>query len=259
MMPRLAAGAGLWIAAAVVGGAGPDRLANWGTALGRPVALPFLWRSLEEAAAAGDPAEVFARARLLLEAMPGWADGHIVFAYRFALDGDALADREPAARAAAAFGRLRLSLAMLEDARRTCPRYEVELLAAMAFLIETAARREPAIVPLLGREPVLLADEYLAVAERLDRERGERQNVREQRVYLVPDLCAALLRTGATDQALALLDTAIARCATLADRQPALEFAAQLRRLRAALLDPAADRSELRADPRFDALEPFLR
>ena len=58
---------------------------------------------LQSMTAHGDPREAFERAQLLLKATPGWADGHAVFAFRYALDGGAEA-LPPDQRAAAANG-----------------------------------------------------------------------------------------------------------------------------------------------------------
>src|SRR5262249_12933534 len=101
ILPRPGAG----VCAAAAGGAEPklDNLGAWGLALARPLTMPFLWRSLADALHGGDPAEAFARAQVLLDALPEWADGHAVFAWRYALEGgDPLATGEVRAQAAKA-------------------------------------------------------------------------------------------------------------------------------------------------------------
>src|SRR6185436_19804544 len=162
--------------AAVVGGASPAGARTELEAMVRPIALPFLWRSLGDASRAGDPAEAFAKAQLLLEAIPGWADGYIVFAYRYALDGGDVA-LPPAARERAAADRLQIGLSVLDRARASCQRDEIDLLVSMSWLVELAVRREPGIAPLLGTAPAVLADGFLVAAEA----RGAGRMVREQR------------------------------------------------------------------------------
>ncbi len=224
----------------------------------RPVALPFLWRSVVDAAEHGDPREAFERAQLLLKATPGWADGHAVFAFRYALDGGAEA-LPPEQRAAAAKDRLLVALRFLEDAREGCGPREPALLADMAWLVELATRNEPLLASQLDTDPALLADRYLAQAEA----KGAGRSVREQRLYDVPRLCAALLRTGDRRSALALLEEAAHRCESSGMPELAGEWRATLLGIRGTLLDEAGTPTEVRdrqkADPRLAALRPFLR
>lgn len=248
-------GLGCWTAAALVGHADPAAAAAPFAALARPVALPFLWRSLGDAAKAGTPAEAFAKAQLVLQAIPGWADGYMVFAYRYAIDGDDQAlPAEAHARAAA--DRLRVGLAVLDAARQSCPRHEIDLLVSMSWLVELAVRQEPAMASLLGEDPTLLADRFLATAEGL----GAGRMVREQRLFQVPRLCAAMLRAGDRDRALALLDEGIRRCAEMADAALGAEWQKTLADVRRCLLgDPTVDRASLLADSRLESLATFLR
>ena len=247
--------AGLWILAAILGGASLDHGRSLGTALVRPLVLPFLWRTLDDAKASGDSSEVFAKARLLLEATPGWADGYLVFTYKFALDGGDLAVTGPAATRAA-YERLQTALAVLEAARSSCPGKEVDLLSGMAFLVELAARRYPAITELLGEDPVQIADRYLAVAESLD----PHHSTGQQRLFLVPLLCGALLRAGDRRATVELLDAAIDRGQALAERPLVADWLGQLDNLKKALLgDPTADRAALADDPRLETLTPYWK
>lgn len=227
-------------------------------ALARPVALPFLWRSVVDATENADPVEAYERARLLLAATPGWTDGHSVFAFRFVLDGGAVA-LPPEQRAAATRDRLLLALTALEDARTSSGEREAALLADMAWLVELTARNEPDVANLLDADPAILADRYLAQAEA----RGGGRMVRERRLYEVPRLCAALLHAGDRNHALSLLEEAAARCQRSGVPELAGEWRDTLVLLRRTLSgDPAIDQQELRrqkADPRLEALAPFLR
>ncbi|MEQ1633680.1 MAG: hypothetical protein ABL997_14975 [Planctomycetota bacterium] len=248
---------GLFGAAFAIGG-DENALATTASTLVRPVALPFLWRSLVDASSNGDAREAWERAQLLLLATPGWADGHSVFAYRFALDGGDTV-LPPLERVLAARDRLRLSLRFLEDARANCKQREIQLLSDMAWLVELAVRNEPEIAPQLGVDPAVLIDGYLAQAEAL----GAGRMVREQRLYEVPRLCAAMLAAGDRARALAVLDSAIDRASQQPD--PALneEWRTVLQAVRRDLdgsnaADPEG-RTARKADPRLQPLAPFLR
>jgi hypothetical protein len=255
----LLAGVGCWIAAAVVGQPKLDNLGAWGLAFARPLAMPFLWRSLDDALHGGDPAEAFARAQVLLDALPEWADGHAVFAWRYALEGgDPLATGEARARAAKA--RLLAALAMLEAARPRAGAHEADLLVWMAFIAEYTARAETGLRELMVADPglgdpTLLADRYLAAAERMT----GRPGLREQRIFLAPRLCAALLQAGDREGALRLLDDTIARCREVRDPDAGHEWQQTLTLVRRCLAgDAAVDAGRLREDPRLEPLLPFL-
>ena len=108
--------------------------------------------------------------------------------------------------------------------------------------------------PGLG-DPTLLADRYLAAAERMT----GRPGVREQRIFLAPRLCAALLQTGDRDGALRLLDDTIARCREVRDPDAGHEWQQTLTLVRRCLAgDAAVDAGRLRDDPRLEPLLPFL-
>ena len=247
----------LWVAVVAMHGSAESAFAA-PRALARPVALPFLWRSVTEATENADPVEAYERARQLLAATPGWTDGHSVFAFRFVLDGGAVA-LPPDQRAAATRDRLLLALAALDEARASSGVREAALLADMAWLVELTVRNEPGVAPLLGTDPALLADRYLAQAEA----RGGGSRIREQRLHDVPRLCAALLRAGDRSHALALLDEAAARCAQSGVPELAGEWRDTLLLARRTLagdspIDAAALRRQ-KADARLEALAPFLR
>jgi len=190
--------------------------------------------------------------------LPGWTDGHIVFAYRFATDGGNLA--VPAdERAGLALRRLQIALAWLESARAHAGRRELELLQAMAFLPEVAVAQEGGLAELLQQSQkggaMALADHYLAAAERL----GQSPALREQRTFLAPLLCAGYLAAGDRQTAIAVLDAAITRSADVRDRALATEWCARLVEVRSALQGEPVDLTAVRADARFAALLHHLR
>lgn len=246
-----------WVAVVATHGSAERAFAG-ARALARPVALPLLWRSVVDATANADPVEAYERARLLLAATPGWTDGHSVFAFRFVIDGGAVA-LPPEQRAAATRDRLLLALAALEEARASSGASEAALLADMAWLVELTVRNEPGVARLLGADPAVLADRYLAQAEA----RGGGRTVRERRLYEVPRLCAALLQAGERNHALSLLEEAAARCQRSGVPELAGEWRDTLVLLRRTLSgDHPVDQEALRrqkADPRLEALAPFLR
>ena len=261
-IPLTLAGLGLWVAAAWVQHPAPTEVMAWGANLSRPTAMPFLWRGIDEASRSGNAAEALAKARRLIAAIPGWTDGYLVFSYRFALDGGELV-RDPQDRLRAALDRLQVALALLEEGRENCPDRAAEILGSMAFLIDIMARNHPGLGEILeeqsGRNPSAMADDLLARAERLEAATGG-QSARLQRMLLVPRLCASLLRGGSPDQALQLLDSAIARCRKLPDDEFRAEWQNLLEELRRCLLDdPAAQPATVLADPRFAPLAPFLK
>lgn len=237
----------------------PGNLSTFADDLLRPALLPFAWRALDRATREGNGDEAFARAQQLMRLLPGWSDGHAVFAYRFALDaGDATLPPGPAATAA--LQRLQVALAWLQTARADAGRREVELLQAMAMLVELAADRQPGLEPLLQRwQPGganAIADGYLQTAEQL----GAGHSVREQRIFLTPRLCAGFLRAGDRERALAVLDFAIAQSAVVRDRDLGSEWAAVLGQVRDRLRTGAPiDIERLAKDPRLEPLLPFLR
>lgn len=229
-------------------------LASWAL---RPATLPFAWQAMRAAMRDGDAREVFARGQRILQLLPTWTDGHAAFAYRFALTRESVA-ADPAVAAVAAERRLHLALAWLDRARADAGKRELEVLQMQAFLPEVACNQFPGLAdrlaPAGGAAGITAA--YLAEAER----RFPSPAVREQRIFHTPKLAAALLATGDAAQALAVLDTAIARAATVRDRELATEWQARLvevgRFLRG---DRTVDLTAVRADPRLAPLWPYLR
>lgn len=246
--------AGLAHVVAPPGWAGLREVAAWCV---RPILLPLAWTARDEAAAAGDPSEAFARGQQILQLLPTWTDGHAVFAYRHVL-----AERDPGAtaetRAAAMLRRLQTALAWLEDARRTAGRHEADLLQSMAFLPEVAAMQEPGLAALLQPQggPWAIADRYLEAAERLQPSAAQR----EQRTFFLPRLAAGLLAAGDRVRALAVLGAAVARSAEVRDAELAAEWRARLDEVRRVLLgERGVDLTAVHADVRMAPLLPFLR
>jgi hypothetical protein len=251
---RAATTTGLLAAAAFGAAPAPAALREFAAWLVRPAVLPFAWRGLGEAIERGDGEEAFARAQRILHLLPGWTDGHFVFAYRFALDAG-IDDGEAALR-------LQVALGWLDAARASAGRRELELLQALAFLPEIACRQRPALAARLAQDLGLpggaeaLADRWLAEAER----RFPSAAVREQRTFHTPALAGALLTAGDRTAAIAALETAIARADEVRDRELAAEWRERLaetvRWLRG---DRAVDLTAVRADRRLEPLWPHLR
>jgi hypothetical protein len=251
--PILLAGAGLWALALWLSPPSVDNLAAVCTDAMRPAVLPFQWRALSDAQRSGTASEAFTAARTLMELLPRWTDGHLVFAYRFALSGEEQVLDGGPERAAR---RLQAALAFLETARGQNAGREVDLLVGASYLVELAGRHHPGIGARLGDEPAVLADRYLALAEAA----GAGPSVRESRLFSVPRLLAGLLRAGDRERALEVLDLALHRVPEVRDRELAAEWQQQLERVRSRLRgDRNTDLAELEADPRLEPLLPFLR
>ena len=159
------------------------------------------------------------------------------------------------ARTLAAKERLLAALAMLQQACWRTPAKAADLLVWMAFVVELAAQREPNLAAMLAADaglgtPAQLSDRYLAEAEHL----SGRASIREQRIFLVPSLCAALLEAKDRNGALDLLAAAISRCDEIRDPELGSEWKATLTLVRRSLagdstIDPATFRDDLRLTP----------
>jgi hypothetical protein len=235
-------------------------LATTARALARPMIWPFVWRSYADAIRSGSAAESFAVARSLLRWVPQWSAGQLLFAYRFALEGDETVSGEADARTAATLARLQVSLAWLQAAADELPQQRADLLEGMAFLVELAAR-DPAVAAAiasgrgLGAPAAVVADNYLAAAEAS----GDRHGAFERRFFATVDVCAAFLSQADRDRAVAVLDTAIARGGEVRDRELATKWLFSLRRLRSFLAgDPSIGVAELAADPHLSPLAALL-
>lgn len=252
------AGLGCWSAAAVIGDASLARAGEAGRMLLRPFVLPFLWRSLDDAEHRGSPAEAFARGRALTDWLGPWSDGYLWVAWRWANEGAAA----PGKDAGDHLRRLRAALVWLAEVQRQRPEVAVDLLVGTSFLVEMAARQDPGLAALLpsataglGKTAAEISDELLQAAERA----GAGPTVREQRLFAMPGLLAVLWRRGDHQGAFALLDTAIARSATIRNQTLATEWRKTLQQLRAALSgDRSIDQQALLDDPRLAPLWPFL-
>jgi hypothetical protein len=219
----------------------------------RPAVLPFLWRSLREAERSGSAAEAVTAAHALMALLPQWTDGHLVFAWRFALSADEVIGGDAAERAAR---RLEAALVFLAEARGRQPEREVDLLAGTSFLVEMAERHHPDLGRWLDREPSVLADDYLHEAE-VRAPAGA--SVREWRIFKVPGLLIALLRRGDRAHAMEVLDAVLERVPEIRDAELREDWGRQLRQVRAALHGEPVDLAELAKDPRLEALVPLLR
>lgn len=264
-----------WAAGVHVAGASlqaPRELAR--TAV-RPLVLPFLWRGLADAEQHGDAAEAFADSRLVLAWLPDWADGRVLFACRYALEGGEEQLAEPL-RTERALERLAAAWAFLQAEKQQAlttaagsaaperwRRTARELLSGMAFLVELAARRDPGLgaalaAPgsMLGGDAALVADRCLAEAEAL----GAGPALREQRLFAMPRLAAAFLSRGERRQAVELLDVGIRRLDEVRDKDVAAAWRGLLLPV-AAYLKGERDEvpPEVLADERVGVLLPFLR
>jgi hypothetical protein len=258
-LPILIVGLFCWLGAAWLGNPKMGNLQQWAIVATRPFTLPFLWRSLRQAVDSGDPAEAFARAQALLLTLPDWTDGHAVFAWRYAIEGgNPLATGR--SRAAAAKTRLQAAIAMLQAACERTPSKAADLYTWMAFIVELAVQHEPGLAELLTADaglgaPAQIADRFLAKAE----QQSGRASVREQRIFLVPQLCAALLQAADRNGALQVLDAAIGRCAEIRDPQLGQEWLATLQLVRRRLAgDRTVDAATFSDDQRLQPLLPYL-
>lgn len=235
-------------------------LAATSRALARPLVWPFVWRSYADAMRSGSAAETFAVARSLLRWVPEWSAGQLLFAYRFALEGDETAGGTAEVRTAAALARLQVALAWLQAAADELPRQRVDLLEGMAFLVELAARDGATAAAIAGERgfgapAAIVADNYLAAAEAA----GDPHSAFERRFFATVRVCAALLSQGDRDRAVAVLDTAIGRGGEVRDRELATVWLHSLRRLRSFLAgDQSIGVAELAADPHLSPLAALL-
>ncbi len=234
-----------------------DRGREFAAWFARPALLPFAWDARQAAQHAGDAAEAFARGQQILALLPTWTDGHIVFAFDYALGDERRLD-DPAARGRAAYDRLQVALAWLETARGHAGPREVELLQLTSLLPQLAVHERPELAELLRPESgaPALADHFLAAAERL----GGGPRVREHRTFLAAKLAAALLAAGDLARAQTVLADAIRRCDDVTDRAVASEWRQRLTEASRRLAgDTTVDTTAIAADPRLAPLLPFLR
>lgn len=159
----------------------------------RPLVLPRLWRSVDEAHRSGHPLESLALARQLMDLLPDWRDGHLHFAWRLAVD---LA--QPGETTDGGLDRLLLATAWLEESAarlaRKSPADAAEILTTAALLVESRSMRDPAMA-LRYRErfgaPLMdAAEDFVRRAAVLDPLRSRQ----ERRAFLAARLVAGALQ-----------------------------------------------------------------
>ncbi|MHC4513943.1 MAG: hypothetical protein ACYTKC_01490 [Planctomycetota bacterium] len=223
-----------------------------GRDLVRPVVLPVLWRGLEKAELQAGPEEYIARGRLLLQFLPQWTDGHVHFAWQLAFEA-AKAQKDPEH----ALHRLLAALAFLENALSVGPTRPVEILEAMAYMVQIRGQ-DPALAKVfreqVGKEPAERADDYLKRAQKIDPSQARA----EQRVIVRVALIAGLLRTRNRRAARELLDATLGRLAGFRDQQLAAEWRAALLDLRS-YLTGKAELGDLEKYPHLDEVLDALR
>lgn len=244
-------------------------------AAARPLVLPFLWRGLADSGSHGDAAESFADSRIVLAWLPEWTDGRVFFACQYALEGGEQELPEPqrtqhaVQRLAAAWTFLQAEkqLALDMAAKSAGPeRWRAvarELLSGAAFLVELAARRDPALAAalagpdsVLGGDAARVADRCLAEAEAL----GAGPALREQRLFAAPRLAASFLARGERRQAVELLELTLRRLDEVRDRDVATAWSNLLLPVVTYLKgERDALPPEVLADERVGVLLPFLR
>lgn len=264
-----------WAAGVHLAGSSPQAPRELARAAVRPLVLPFLWRGLADAEQRSDAAESFADSRLVLAWLPDWSDGRVLFACRYALEGDDEKLTEPlrteraVERLAAAWAFLqqeKLEALAMADGSAAPERWRHtarELLSGMAFLVELAARRDPALAAalaapdsVLGGDAALVADRCLAEAEAL----GAGPALREQRLFAMPRLAAAFLSRGERRQAVELLELGIRRLDEVRDKDVAAAWRGLLLPVVTYLQgERDAVPPEVLADERVGVLLPFLR
>ncbi len=242
--------AGLYATATAIRPEGPAIGLEPLRAVARPLALPFLWRSLRHAQHHEDPGALAARGQQLLTMLPMWTDGHILFAGELAM-----AASQRAGDADAALDRLLASFAMLEAATAARPTEAVRYLAAMASFAAIRGRQDPELsaraLARLGADPSALADAYLARAEQLTPGAG----VRDQRTFLLSSVIAGAIRTGDVARARETIATMLERLDRTDDRDLATRYAAALRRVDDFLAgSPSVALADLVRDPLLDEI-----
>ncbi len=223
-------------------------------ALVRPLALPFLWPGVTDARPHGSVGEHVARGRLLMRLLPGWIDGHLLFASQLVFDG-----REPGSDPEVACDRLFTALAWLEEVRGLNPDQQDVILAAMASLLEIRSSQDPALASTIrereNRDAVEIADDLLDRAEKL----SPTATLRERRVFLAPRLMASALRTADETRFELLLEKALVQAQQVRDPDLAARFTEDLEQVRSYWLgDTMVTLEDLRGRSLLSELVPFL-
>ncbi len=232
---------------------GPPRrsVPDLGRDLVRPVVLPVLWRSLEQAGVQAGPEEQVARGRLLLQFLPQWTDGHIHFAWRLAFETPDV--QNPAQ----AFQRLQAARAFLENALGMEPTRPVEILEAMAYMVQIRCQ-DKALAEIFRKEtgvdPAKRVDSYLERAQTIDPTKARA----EQRVIGGVGLIAGQLRMRNPSAALKLLGATIRGLDGFRDLALAASWRAALVDLRS-YLQGNAELEDLEKHPQLDQVLDALR
>lgn len=228
-----------------------------------PLLLPFVWPGVSHARAEGRLDELVARSRELMRLLPTWVDGHLYLAHVLALDMTEGTIGQQLDHLAAA-------MAVLDEATEMVPGHSPQLLLAQAFLLDFRASTQPELARAYrdryGEEPLVVADRLLARAEAL----APRSPARIERAYLAARLAAPALRDGKIARATAILGRASAQLTEVeeqhraaGDTEAAANAAAHRRSLEALLGflrgESGISASQLRADPRLEALAEYLR
>ncbi len=231
---------------------GPPRrsVPDLGRDLVRPVVLPVLWRGLEQAGIQAGPEEQVARGRLLLQFLPQWTDGHIHFAWRLAFE---IPDVQNPVQS---FQRLMAALAFLENALGMEPTRPVEILEAMAYMVQIRCRNT-AVAEIFrketGMDPAKRVDSYLERAQTID----PTQARAEQRIVGI-GFIAGQLRMRNPSAALKRLAWAISGLDGFRDQALAASWRAALMDLRS-YLQGTAELEDLEKHPQLDQVLDALR
>ena len=153
---------------------------------------------------------------------------------------------------------VRITRKWLEEAGPHCGRQQVDVLAAMAFLVELHTSRRPELAALVearyGRAPRELALQWIDEAHALQPSR----TLQESRIFLRARLIGSALRVGDRSEALVVLGRVLDELQLVSDRSLAEKWHRALTALRSELLiDRKEPWDELRRDyPLLDGVVP---
>jgi len=228
-----------------------------GRHLVRPLVLPFLWSSLQEARQRRSIEEYVAKGQSVMRFVPEWSTGHIHLASQLAYEG--LRD---AADPETALDRLWAGIGLLEEAMAEHPAGAEAYLKAAATILYVQCNQRPELAEAFTRRlgnPFKLAEQYLRRIPRF----ADSGFLRDQIPFLVMDgIPHELLLAGPDwrDVALRSAQTASGLFANLQNRRLAEPWERSLARL-AAYLKGSNHISlrDLAADPRLEKIVPALR
>lgn len=199
----------LLAAALMVGGAllrpPCQTLPTTGRHLVRPLVLPFLWRSLQEARHQGGIDEYVAKGRMVMQFVPEWSTGHVHLASRLAYEG--LRDAQDPALA---LDRLWAGIQLLEGAMQQHPQGSEAYLRAAVAILYVQCNRHPKLAEAFTRRlgnPFKLAESYLRRIPRF----AESAFLQDEIPFLVIDgMPHEILLSGANWRQVALRNTSTA-------------------------------------------------